>query len=206
MRRPVRKPRARRRGRDEPLRWTEKVHALSSLVTLVVALPALVVAGVTYRDQQEINRAQLESTRLEFERYKQRFASRVAVWMTNATPPGQSPASLTLRVQNRSPVPVRWMRFDLRYQIGATEMSSGSYEAGGDAPPCSLMTFKIDIVGSPPSTSFLQLNLVFTDVVGGWELGSWGLRAGRPDSMSRDRQAVEIPEQRETVGDCGEGN
>ncbi|MET8909504.1 hypothetical protein [Micromonospora sp. NPDC004551] len=68
---------------------TDWLQGFSALLAVVLAAPALIVAVVTYRDQQEINRAQLESTRIERQRYEQRFASRVAVW---------SPGVLAVRV------------------------------------------------------------------------------------------------------------
>lgn len=207
QRRPVRRQRDARRR--EPAKPTDWIQGISALLAVVLAAPALVVAVVTYRDQQEINRAQLEMTRLERQRYDQRFASRVAAWQIREKP-WDSKTPVHVRVQNRAPVPIK------RLSVEATSDFLLSWPSGPrffdlnvDIPPCTLMTFDINNMIVPEGESDLPLinvTLWFSDPVGSWKAGPQGVE--RVDETSRKPvfgYGVELSEERETAADCGEG-
>ncbi|MGW3619144.1 hypothetical protein [Micromonospora arida] len=176
------------------------------MLALTVAMPALVVATVTYRDQQEINRAQLESTQLERQRYEQRYASRVAVW-ANEDLSGGTDTSVTVKVQNRSPVPIREVSIQI-LDLGRALVDPDretSYRLNGDIPPCSLLTFQLaDSTRGVVSAAKSSVSLSFSDTVGDWHLGHDGLVQGSGWRFNPGR-AVEMDEQRQTAEDCGEG-
>ncbi|MFG1872129.1 hypothetical protein [Micromonospora arborensis] len=187
--------------------WTDRAQALSSLLALAVAMPALIVAAVTYRDQQEINRAQLESTRLERQRYEQRYASRMALWRTEDPAETGPNTPVTVRVQNRSPVPMTRLNVGL-LDLGRAQNDperETSYMSWIDVPPCSLVTLRLtNHAGVLITASSVWVSMSFSDAVDDWYLGNDGLVAG-PDIWIPGGFAVEAKEQRAAAEDCGEG-
>ncbi|WP_433343947.1 hypothetical protein [Micromonospora sp. CA-111912] len=193
----------------ERARATDWMQALSSFVTVIVAIPALVIATVTYRDQQEINRSQIEMAQLERGRFEQRYAARVAYWWVR--PAGTRLGPGRFKVQNRSPVPIRGigMRVTPTQKPGTPVPHIYNVPA---APPCVILTIDLpplsqDVdmalwINHPPA-----VELQFTDPTGPWLLSSDGLERdkGAPPNAIRWQSALEVDGTRESAGDCGEG-
>ncbi|WP_174536719.1 hypothetical protein [Micromonospora chalcea] len=202
----------RRGGSRQPrerAKLTDWVQALSGLLAVAVAIPALIVAGVTYRDQQEINRTQLEMAQLERDRYEKRYASRVAFWWLTYPRDGQSGR---LKVQNRSPVPISGITLVGVPAGGPSTPPQQAYLLTTDAPPCVVLTLSLPTLpGDEEFWPWLHksFGLHFTDPTRSWFLWPTGLqRSSRELSLPRVRflgAATEVPDTRESAGDCGEG-
>ncbi|MEU4366749.1 hypothetical protein [Micromonospora chersina] len=209
-RRPVRRRPVRPQPRER-VRLTDWLQGISSLLAVVLAAPALVVAVVTYRDQQQINRAQLDMTLLEHQRYEQRFASRVAAWQLR-NPAADPRDPVRVRVQNRSPVPIKQLHIEADSEdVLAWPDGPRVFELPVDIPPCSLLTFRLESMVQPRyRMTRISVTLWFSDPVGLWQVGAHGVVSAAPDdfrAVQRSRgggYGVELPEQRETAADCGE--
>ncbi|MFC0504170.1 hypothetical protein [Micromonospora costi] len=188
---------------------------------MAVALPALGVAVVTYRDQQEINRSQLEMAQLERERYARRYASRVAFWWESPPLPGPlyggRPGQMResrIKVQNRSPVPITRMALLVKPYGGSFGVRD--YRLTVDAPPCSVLTIALPALIDDDAfwgeRHGHELMLEFADTTHRWVLREGGLE---DDSEQYHRYSVfdiqnmawasEVPDTREAAADCGEG-
>lgn len=201
------------RASDTRPKWTERVQAAAALV----AVPALVVALITYRDQQEINRSQLEMAQLERERYSKRYASRVAVWWAEGAVDHRSKQP-QVRLQNRSMVPVTAQYFRVTGYPGepvAEVVRRGYFVPAVEVPPCTVVTY---VLLDPGGFRYAEaavppiLDLWFADGESTWLTGKNGLfrRSARywelPSDLNESGgQAVEVPGTRESAGDCGEG-
>ncbi|MCX5066714.1 hypothetical protein OOJ91_12570 [Micromonospora lupini] len=195
----------------------------------LAAVPALVIAVVTWRDQQAINRSQLEVNQaqvrlaeIENKRYEGRYAARVSFSWADSPPGGQVDPYPTFLIYNPSPVPI--MRIAFEMDRGSVEPEP-SYFYGGDldAPPCSILTVRViqRNPGGPPTVPMHDwpLNMRFLDTVGWWrittedsiELGA--VRAPVPlaeeDWPPLERTPKlgleEVPGTRKPAPDCGEG-
>lgn len=209
-RRPVRR-RPRRPARPERGTLTDWLQGVSALLAVLLTAPALVVAIVTYRDQQQINRAQLDVTRLERQRYDQRFASRVAAWQVRRAP--TSPKDpVDVRVQNRSPVPIKRLHIEADSEdVLAWPDGPRIFEVQVDIPPCTLVTIRLQSMIKPRYPMMrISVALWFADPVGYWQVGTRGLVPANEDDLAAIRKkggdgyAVEQPELRRTAADCGE--
>ncbi|MFG1918397.1 hypothetical protein [Micromonospora sp. NPDC048898] len=180
---------------------------MAALLAVTLAAPALWIAVSTYRDQQALTREQLELTRLERERYEQRFASRVAFWIPTEDevrrPKG---IAFVVRVQNRSPVPIGSIviapRFPQALDVG--------FFSTVDIPPCSLITLGLDHEGAVrsmtlPDRGLPMLGMSFYDSVGIWAIGSSGVQRTMGTRLRPSIGAAELPGTREVLSDCGEG-
>ncbi|WP_405431770.1 hypothetical protein [Micromonospora sp. NBC_00617] len=143
---------------------------------------------MTYRDQQQINRAQLDLTRLKRQRYDQRFASRVAAWQVRRAP--TSPKDpVDVRVQNRSPVPIKRLYIEARSE-DEPEWRDGpwTFEASVDVPPCSLLTFRLHgtLNGRLLAVPMMRISVVlwFVDPVGYWQVGAHGVVPAQADDFT----------------------
>ncbi|MBM0201829.1 hypothetical protein JNW90_01000 [Micromonospora sp. STR1s_5] len=185
----------------EPPKLTDWLQGLAALVAVMTAVPALIIAVVTYRGQQEINRAQLELAQRENQRYEERFASRVAAW----TEQGGTDGSLSLvRFQNRSLAPIRNIVFEMLLPPdgGGTD----EFVTSVTAPPCSLLTFRLERAGKPFPTHVDWVEGYFTDPVTTWKFTPTALRDA--DSYEAlwpvtDNRAIELADQRAPASDCG---
>lgn len=143
---------------------------------MLFAVPALLIAVATYRDQLRITEAQLrstdaqlESTRIDRERYDSRYAARVTYWDVTEKPGGFP----TLKVQNRSPVPIMRIRFIMAAEFAGRPF--GPYYFGNNvtAPPCSVLTLRlvksVKGVHQPPEFHWV-VGMDFLDTVGWWHL------------------------------------
>ncbi|MFE9959190.1 hypothetical protein [Micromonospora sp. NPDC005299] len=183
-------------------------------MTLLFAGGALAVAGITYRDQQEINRSQLQLAKLERQRYERRYASRVAYWW-EITPWGPS-GPPRLKVQNRSPAPITNLALVALPELDSVQGQTRAYEFLVDAPPCSILTVELPEASEDLklwSQSSVSLTLRFHDPVDAWLLTPAGLKqvtketllkayGGRSPVMTAALPPKESPE---SAGDCGEG-
>ncbi|MCX5070900.1 hypothetical protein OOJ91_34190 [Micromonospora lupini] len=177
---------------------------------MAVAIPALIVAGVTYRDQQDINRTQLEMAQLERDRYEQRYASRVAFWWLTYPTTGGQPGRLKL--QNRSPVPIRAINLIAVATSGQPTPQPQVYSLLTDAPPCVVLTLSLQTL--PSDEEFWRrrdpdVGVQFTDPTRSWFLSRTGLEHDSGDlifaTFPLNVLATEVPGTRESAGDCGEG-
>ncbi|MEU0077714.1 hypothetical protein ABZ652_24200 [Micromonospora chalcea] len=175
----------------------------------LVAVPALAIALITYRDQQEINRSQLEMAQLERKRYEERYASRVAFWWERR--PTESAGRV--RVQNRSPVPMSNLAL-LVDPIGGI-LGPREYRFTVDMPPCSILAIALPQLTDDRAfwdePRGHEVMLEFDDPgTSSWVLRPRGLRHDEYRSFLRESPSVawaqEIPGTRETAGDCGEGS
>ncbi|MEU8258559.1 hypothetical protein AB0C06_30315 [Micromonospora inaquosa] len=201
---------------------TDWLQGLSGLLAVVLAAPALWIAVYTYRDQQELTRAQLESTALERERYEERFASRVAAWRPSVDPAvPNSWSAPPMVLQNRSPVPIREIAFV--FPVAATAEVPAhrwAFWSSVDVPPCSIYTFNFySLEGTlvpirASSSRGVQVELWFTDPAGRWAVGSEGVerysdarrKPGPPSPLFEERFSYSTGVvKRESAPDCGEG-
>jgi hypothetical protein len=213
---------------NEHPRVTDWIQALSGTVAVLFAAAALIVAAFTYRDQQQINRDQLTLNNAARQRTQQRFAVRVAWWIEVAK--GKERDDVNILIQNRSPVPMRDMRF-------AVEVASGLLIADvGDVPPCAIRGYRVVVVvdgvtgailtdvGDPGSDDVAlylaygiwggEADLHFSDSEGYWALTSRGLTPDKEGALFRrpeepyvaPRGLLEkIPTLAAVAADCGEG-
>ncbi|MEU9828568.1 hypothetical protein [Micromonospora chersina] len=227
---------ARRRKQQAPSRERAKVaewfQVLTSFLAVVIGVPALWTAVGAYQDQQEVNRsqlrvneAQLRVAELEARRYEERYAVRVSFW-TEVVGRGQPGQHVVVKVQNRSPVPVKEIHFVVSDEgVDGRPVPRLYYSLGGTAPPCSILTFRLEPTGDEavrdPFNSF-ALSMRFLDSVGWWELFqsvALAPEAGAPrrlslgelgfqplDTGGRRYLATQVPGTRESAGDCGEGS
>ncbi|RAO03075.1 hypothetical protein [Micromonospora noduli] len=213
------------RGRRPPpmerLKVTDWLQGLSGLLAVVLAAPALWVAVYTYRDQQELTRAQLEATRLERERYQERFASRVAAWRPLGPEEARPWAAPPMVLQNRSPAPIREIAFV--FAVDATEEVSAHrrpFWSLSDVPPCSIYTFNFFNLAGPMAPGRAssryggQVELWFTDPAGRWAVGSEGVEpysderrslVPTPELLTIERSYYAEVVKKESAPDCGEG-
>lgn len=214
---------------NERPKITDWIQALSGTVAVLFAAAALIVAAFTYRDQQQINRDQLTLNNAARQRAQQRFAARVAWWIEVAR--GKKEGDVNILIQNRSPVPIRDIRF-------AVEAASGLVIADiGDIPPCAIRGYRIvlavdDVTGalsadldhfSVPDEVVQDVayaiwgnraDLHFSDPEGYWTLTSRGLMPEGEGALFRrpEKQTVmppglleKIPALAAVAADCGEG-
>ncbi|MEU7971255.1 hypothetical protein AB0B48_04365 [Micromonospora sp. NPDC049089] len=205
------------------------MQTLLSVVSSVFTLLALGVAFWTLRDQQEINRSQLEINQaqlglveIENERYEQRYAARVSFWYADRAPGDGANTYPTFVIYNRSPVPIMRIHFEM---AAPSVKPTPSVLYGGDlnAPPCSILTVQVvydDHTGQPKApTHDRPIGMRFLDTVHWWgittvdniQLGA--VRApvaldegDRPPTQIDPAFALhEIPGTRQEAPDCGEG-
>ncbi|MCG5446154.1 hypothetical protein NIE79_004721 [Micromonospora sp. NIE79] len=183
---------------SEPPKLTDWLQGLSALVAVMTAAPALIIAVITYRGQQEINRAQLGLAQLENQRHQERFASRVVAW---AEQDGTDEPLSLMRFQNRSVAPVRKIVFTMMVRDGGTDV----FVATVSAPPCSLLTFRLERDGKPFTTDHDWIEAIFTDPVTTWYFTPERLRPADSNEALwpvTDNRAVELTDQRAPASDC----
>ncbi|WP_346535619.1 hypothetical protein [Micromonospora sp. DPT] len=145
-------------------------------MAMLFAVPALLIAVATYRDQQRVTEAQLrstdaqlESTRLDRQRYDSRYAARVTYWDVTEKPGGYP----TLKVQNRSPVPVMRIQFTMAAQFAGRPFGPYRFGANVTAPPCSVLTLRlvksVKCLEQPPEFDWV-VGMDFLDTVGWWHV------------------------------------
>lgn len=217
---PVRRRRERRAPRERA-HIADWVQAIAGVLTVAVAVPAVTVALDSYREQQEINRSQLDLALLERSRYEQRYASRVAIWR-DAPVRTTEGRNVRMKMQNRAPVPITLDRFVVaRSAVGKPDLprySEWVYAASVDVPPCTALTFELrdstdgDAQRIAALADVADVELIFMDVESSWRIGRWGLTKNGPKrsfSVNIDLNppvAVEVPGSRAPAEDCGEGS
>ncbi|MEH0934033.1 hypothetical protein [Micromonospora psammae] len=220
---------ARRRQRKPPAERPKVTDWLQTAAALA-AVPALVIAVATWRDQQAINRsqlkvnqAQLRLAEIEDERYEQRYAARVSFWWADSPPSGEADPYPTFVVYNRSPVPIMRIHFEMA-RITVKPTPSVLYGGDLNAPPCSILTVRAvyrDFTGPPRVPEHDRpINLRFLDTVGWWRIttvDSIQLGAVRapvpldeedwPSSLQLNPAfgLEEVPGTRQPAPDCSEG-
>ncbi|MFC7532027.1 hypothetical protein [Actinoplanes sp. GCM10030250] len=60
--------------------WSQVSQSIAAVIALILAIPGVLFAMKTYRDQQKLNRDQLVINRMVVDRYERRYASRVSFW------------------------------------------------------------------------------------------------------------------------------
>ncbi|MET8229057.1 hypothetical protein ABZS77_00035 [Micromonospora sp. NPDC005298] len=163
--------------RRERPKLTDWLQAAAALAAVLFAVPALVVAVFTYRDQLRVTEAQLrsteaqlESTRIDRERYDARYAARVTYWEATEDS-GRLPA---FKVQNRSPVPVMRIQFLMKGDLAGRPIGPFYYGGSVTAPPCSVLTLRLSTfakgVHHPPPVNLMVAGMQFLDTIGWWHL------------------------------------
>ncbi|MEV2241127.1 hypothetical protein [Micromonospora sp. NPDC049891] len=186
---------------------------MAAIAATALAAWAGIVALGTLRDQQQINRSQLWLNELAEQRQQQRYASRVVYWWDGNPAVGKALSALV--IQNRSPVPIRFVRFafkaSFRDNLQAVETVSVT-AAPGDLPPCAVRTYRLtepkftDVAASVVILPYEE-QLEFTDSVGRWMRNTTGIRALEPTEPALDPTLPlqEDVKQRSEAEDCGEG-
>ncbi|MEJ3745179.1 hypothetical protein WEI85_18015 [Actinomycetes bacterium KLBMP 9797] len=216
-------------GANERPKATDWIQALSGTVAVLFAAAALIVATYTYRDQQQINRDQLTLNNAARQRTQQRFAARVAWWTEVAR--GGERNDINILIQNRSPVPIREVRFavDAGFELLIANAD--------DIPPCAIRGYRVPVTYDVASGLLLtgfgddesydtvaealaygiwhsRADLHFSDSERYWVLTPRGLMPDENGTLfQRPKEAnvvdprllEEIPALAAAAADCGEG-
>ncbi|MEK8106364.1 hypothetical protein NKG94_16250 [Micromonospora sp. M12] len=218
-----------RRRRHKPPAERPKLTEWLQAAAALAAVPALVIAVVTWRDQQainrsqvEVNQAQLRLAEIEDERYERRYAARVTFSRADSPPSGRADSYPTFVVYNRSPVPVTRIHFEMAH-LSVKPTPTVLYGGDVNAPPCSILTvrtFQRDSTWSQKVPEHDRpINLRFLDTVGWWRITTvdsiqlGAVRAPVPldeedwPSLQLDPAfgLEEVPGTRQPASDCGEG-
>ncbi|MET7868038.1 hypothetical protein [Micromonospora taraxaci] len=200
---------------SEHPKLTDWVQALSGLIAVLFAIPALGVALLTYRDQQEINRSQLQLAQLEHEREARRFASRVWVWWLDEP---SKDGRVQFKLQNAGAAPITPVYVEVTYEEfvdKAKTLVNGNleqyqFDIYPSVPPCSTLTFALP----PPKSGGRVLeadvrfppSLAFFDGEDLWVTGAGVHRMNEKDDpplQTFTEDAVEVPGTREMSSECG---
>ena len=195
--------------------------AVAGFAALTVATAALIVGWQTLEEQQKINESQLsinenqlEINRIQMDRNDRRFASRVSWWRVpfDEEDPRNSKVMQMLKLQNRSPVPLT----EISFQVEGQSDEPVVYVIDDDVPPCHILTFKI-VAPTADGAEFGrgqfslgdrdQIRLYFSDTQGFWLRDLAGVRrVDQPEQTEDAGTGIEKVEggDRE-VEDCGEG-
>ncbi|MET7868039.1 hypothetical protein [Micromonospora taraxaci] len=182
------------------------------------------MAAKAYKDQVRVNEAQLESARLERQRYDERYAARVSFWH-DPQPLIPEPSFPRFKIQNRSPVPVMRVHFLMSGDAAGRPMPDVAYGGWLNIPPCTVMTVQLVLIDergdSRPPPELVVVGMRFIETVGWWHISAIdavelaAVRAPVPLGDRRmveyeldqhHRLAVEVRGTREAAGDCGEGS
>ncbi|MGY0002602.1 hypothetical protein [Micromonospora sp. I033] len=179
----------------EPTKPAEWVQALAAVLAVIMAWWAVAVGRETLEDQKEINRSQKEINERSVQRTEQRFVSRVAWWWLDerhGSAPEDAKRAPTigwpqLRVQNRSPIPLKNVRLNAGPKSGLAITPVDPSVTNGyvidytkpvyfwlpPIPPCVTATFAIRLDGYPdggPRQNEAAASIISAAMVEGWAL------------------------------------
>jgi hypothetical protein len=190
--------------RREPAKITDWIQALATVIAVVLAGWAGIIALNTYSSQ--------------LDRQDRRYASRVAWWWDMPSYGHDEPhfplSKVHFVLQNRSPVPLTSLNVTLRRDDEYLYWDFWLY----DLPPCIIATYSIDV--SDPDETLSQViesrwdadlwGLTFNDGMKLWHVNSQHqLRSDNiPHGALNPPKTSPLKEQRSmrrSVEDCGEG-
>ncbi|SCL28532.1 hypothetical protein GA0074694_5140 [Micromonospora inyonensis] len=199
---------------QEDLKYTRRqtlaalAGAVLSLLALIGSGAALVYTAKAWDGQQTLVEQQIALNRVNQERERRVYSSRVALWATIGTDfSSVKPAGVDVHVQNRSPVPLRRVRLLVPLESGRVAEARIA-----DVPPCVVRTMRV----APPVgerfadareqwLGYTPVVLEFEETGRFWRLGDGGLTLTGADVPAyADRLRLAAPTE-SPVGDCGEG-